>query len=427
MREYFALMPPPCAHGEAILSDAAQTPQLKRGLSAVLFTGGSSWVAGSTQVPSWKGWLYLSASHARRTSQFAHANKAIRAKFKLRYRGKPICQANRKSLNKELIQSRSVDRRLTFARPPYQGGSTPADVGTLTFLPQGKKIVIVHSAYYVTSRLKPQLNDRDLQIARVYWSIEPVPVPIFASIISLINDRRLAAKKSPLGFLKPRLYSDGISGLNDITSGHMNIMQRMALEFLSLKQCNIGTDIQDLNRLQRRHEDKKSDGDSHAFVVVAVPLEVFHELLTMKKFTPAICLESKIKDDRRIFLTPNTVSKGDLSRHRGGRSRNIQCMEWGRGLGSEFYQYCALGPILVAAAAEMSGGKWAQGTQNCLGGVSIHGQKTGNNGLIPMEPIFATRVCTKGPDIAGSLGHKIDVAEFENIWKIAAVPLFVFG
>ncbi|KAJ7229396.1 hypothetical protein C8J57DRAFT_1092628, partial [Mycena rebaudengoi] len=44
-------------------------------------------------------------------------------------------------------------------------------------------------------------------------------VPIFASIISLINDRRLAAKKSPLGFLKPRLYSDGISGLNDITSG----------------------------------------------------------------------------------------------------------------------------------------------------------------------------------------------------------------
>lgn len=58
-------------------------------------------------------------------------------------------------------------------------------------------------------------------------------------------------------------------------------MQRMALEFLSLKQCNIGTDIQDLNRLQRRHEDKKSDGDSHAFVVVAVPLEVFHELLTM--------------------------------------------------------------------------------------------------------------------------------------------------
>jgi hypothetical protein len=58
--------------------------------------------------------------------------------------------------------------------------------------------------------------------------------------------------------------------------------------------------------------------------------------------------------------------------------------------------------------------EWAQGTQNCLGGVSIHGQKMGNNGLIPMEPIFATRVCTKGPDIAGSLGHKIEVAECES-------------
>ncbi|KAJ7203929.1 hypothetical protein C8J57DRAFT_1259549 [Mycena rebaudengoi] len=426
MREYFALMPPPFAHGEAILSDAAQTPQLKRGLSAVLFTGGSSWVAGSTQVPSWKGWLYLSASHARRTSQFAHANKAIRAKFKLRYRGKPICQANRKSLNKELIQSRSVGRRLTFARPPYQKSAVTTYLGGLKLFED----IFYAGRFNSGGRGYPDVSaarqeDRDYSEGLLVDRTSASP----HLCVHHFTHQRPAARrqKSPLGFLKPRLYSDGISGLNDITSGHMNIMQRMALEFLSLKQCNIGTDIQDLNRLQRRHEDKKSDGDSHAFVVVAVPLEVFHELLTMKKFTPAICLESKIKDDRRIFLTPNTVSKGDLSRHRGGRSRNIQCMEWGRGLGSEFYQYCALGPILVAAAAEMSGGKWAQGTQSCLGGVSIHGQKMGNNGLIPMEPIFATRVCTKGPDIAGSLGHKIDVAEFENIWKIAAVPLFVFG
>ncbi|KAJ7256379.1 hypothetical protein C8J57DRAFT_1235753 [Mycena rebaudengoi] len=42
--------------------------------------------------------VYLRASRARQTSQFAHAKKAIRAKFKLRYRGKPIGQANRKSL-----------------------------------------------------------------------------------------------------------------------------------------------------------------------------------------------------------------------------------------------------------------------------------------------------------------------------------------
>ena len=43
--------------------------------------------------------------------------------------------------------------------------------------------------------------------------------PTFASIISLINDRLIAAGKSPLGFLNPFLYSNGVSALNDITTG----------------------------------------------------------------------------------------------------------------------------------------------------------------------------------------------------------------
>lgn len=44
--------------------------------------------------------------------------------------------------------------------------------------------------------------------------------PIFASVISLLNDRLIAAGKSPLGFLNPFLYSaTGAAALNDITTG----------------------------------------------------------------------------------------------------------------------------------------------------------------------------------------------------------------
>ncbi|EJD00678.1 family S53 protease-like protein [Fomitiporia mediterranea MF3/22] len=43
--------------------------------------------------------------------------------------------------------------------------------------------------------------------------------PIFASVISLLNDRLVAAGRSPLGFLNPFLYGTGASALNDITTG----------------------------------------------------------------------------------------------------------------------------------------------------------------------------------------------------------------
>jgi len=44
--------------------------------------------------------------------------------------------------------------------------------------------------------------------------------PTFAGVVALLNDARLANKKAPLGFLNPLLYSDGVNGLNDITSGN---------------------------------------------------------------------------------------------------------------------------------------------------------------------------------------------------------------
>ncbi|CCM03035.1 uncharacterized protein FIBRA_05152 [Fibroporia radiculosa] len=43
--------------------------------------------------------------------------------------------------------------------------------------------------------------------------------PTFASIISLVNDRLVAAGQSTLGWLNPFLYSTGLSAFTDITSG----------------------------------------------------------------------------------------------------------------------------------------------------------------------------------------------------------------
>jgi tripeptidyl-peptidase-1 len=40
-----------------------------------------------------------------------------------------------------------------------------------------------------------------------------------AGVVSLLNDFRLSQGLSSLGFLNPLLYSTGLSGLNDITSG----------------------------------------------------------------------------------------------------------------------------------------------------------------------------------------------------------------
>jgi len=43
--------------------------------------------------------------------------------------------------------------------------------------------------------------------------------PTFAGVVSLLNDFRIASGKAPLGFLNPLIYSTGVPGFNDITSG----------------------------------------------------------------------------------------------------------------------------------------------------------------------------------------------------------------
>ncbi|TFY50310.1 hypothetical protein EVG20_g11593 [Dentipellis fragilis] len=44
--------------------------------------------------------------------------------------------------------------------------------------------------------------------------------PTFAAIVALLNDFLISEGKPPLGFLNPLLYSKGVAGLNDITSGN---------------------------------------------------------------------------------------------------------------------------------------------------------------------------------------------------------------
>jgi tripeptidyl-peptidase I len=41
-----------------------------------------------------------------------------------------------------------------------------------------------------------------------------------AGVISLLNDYLISEGKPPLGFMNPWLYSKGLGGLNDITSGN---------------------------------------------------------------------------------------------------------------------------------------------------------------------------------------------------------------
>ncbi|OBZ71483.1 hypothetical protein A0H81_08497 [Grifola frondosa] len=44
--------------------------------------------------------------------------------------------------------------------------------------------------------------------------------PVVGSMITLINDARIAAGKGPVGFINPAIYSDEFSGtFHDITTG----------------------------------------------------------------------------------------------------------------------------------------------------------------------------------------------------------------
>ncbi|RDX47318.1 family S53 protease [Lentinus brumalis] len=104
-----------------------------------------------------------------------------------------------------------------FAIPDYQTSAVSGYIKALGSTNSGK--------YNATGRGFPDIATQGVNFEVVVGgqsgTVEGTSCssPTLASIISLLNDRLIAAGKSPLGFLNPFLYSTGASALNDITSG----------------------------------------------------------------------------------------------------------------------------------------------------------------------------------------------------------------
>ncbi|KAH8995576.1 peptidase S8/S53 domain-containing protein [Lactarius hatsudake] len=104
-----------------------------------------------------------------------------------------------------------------FPRPAYQ------DVAVSAFLErQGTQYA---GLYNREGRGIPDIAAQALMLPVVvgndgiYMDGTSGATPVFAGIISLLNDYLIANGRPPLGFLNIRLYDDGFAGLNDITSG----------------------------------------------------------------------------------------------------------------------------------------------------------------------------------------------------------------
>ncbi|EJD07658.1 subtilisin-like protein [Fomitiporia mediterranea MF3/22] len=104
-----------------------------------------------------------------------------------------------------------------FARPDYQAEAVPAFLEALgsqnagLFNASGRGFPDVSAQ---GQNFQVVLGGRTISVGGTSASS-----PTFAGVISLLNDFRIAAGKAPLGFLNPLLYSTGVAGLNDITSG----------------------------------------------------------------------------------------------------------------------------------------------------------------------------------------------------------------
>ncbi|KAJ4468830.1 family S53 protease-like protein [Lentinula aciculospora] len=103
-----------------------------------------------------------------------------------------------------------------FARPSYQTTDVANYLTTLGSTNAGK--------FSTTGRAFPDVAAQGVNVEIVDGGEAGLVAgtscasPIFASVISLINDRLVAAGKSPLGFLNPFLYANP-SAFSDITSG----------------------------------------------------------------------------------------------------------------------------------------------------------------------------------------------------------------
>ncbi|KAF8265096.1 peptidase S8/S53 domain-containing protein [Lactarius quietus] len=104
-----------------------------------------------------------------------------------------------------------------FERPFYQRRAVPAFLQRL-----GNRY---NGLYNVTGRGIPDVSAQATGFRYFLNGVEgesegtSVATPIFAAIISMLNDYRRSTGRPPLGFLNPWLYGGGLAGLTDIKRG----------------------------------------------------------------------------------------------------------------------------------------------------------------------------------------------------------------
>ncbi|KAG1752361.1 peptidase S8/S53 domain-containing protein [Suillus paluster] len=105
-----------------------------------------------------------------------------------------------------------------FPRPSYQDAAVSAYLASLA--PGTYK-----GLYNSTGRAYPDVSSQAVNFAFIYQGQTAsgagtsCAAPAFTAFVSMLNDARINAKKSALGFLNPFLYSAGYAALNDITEG----------------------------------------------------------------------------------------------------------------------------------------------------------------------------------------------------------------
>jgi tripeptidyl-peptidase-1 len=107
-----------------------------------------------------------------------------------------------------------------WAQPSWQSDAVASYLKTASNLPDA-------ALYNATGRAFPDVSAQGtdypvINNGMTYPSVAGTSAscPVFAGIVGLINDARIAANKSPLGFLNPFLYTYGSLILNDISSGN---------------------------------------------------------------------------------------------------------------------------------------------------------------------------------------------------------------
>ncbi|KAI9064942.1 subtilisin-like protein [Trametes sanguinea] len=105
-----------------------------------------------------------------------------------------------------------------FATPDYQG----AAVGNYFNQLGGELFGLFNRSGRGFPDVSGQSVDYIVRVNGTFLLVEGTSAssPMFASVVALLNDARLNAGQSPLGFINPLLYSaEGAAALNDITSG----------------------------------------------------------------------------------------------------------------------------------------------------------------------------------------------------------------